>query len=225
MSKDYKVLYQHIGYTFQNQALLEQALTHRSAGSNHNERLEYLGDAVLGLTIANQLYHQFPKAREGQMSQLRASLVRSESLADIARTLALGDYVLMGTSECKSGSHDRDSVLEDLLEALIGAIYLDSDFNIVQQTVLQWFTQRLQSLSLADNVLDPKSQLQATLQQQGYELPHYDIINTEGAEHQQTFTVRCTVPELSLVAQGQGSSRKKAEQVAAQKVLQAYHAL
>lgn len=216
---DWSSLYQKIAYTFKDESLIKCALTHRSVGEGHNERLEFLGDAVLGFVIADQLYVQFPQAREGQMSRMRANLIRSSTLAALARGFGLGDYLNLGVSAAKNGSHTSDSLLEDAMEALIGAIYKDSDFATAQQFVQRCFAEHLQNLSLEDNFVDAKSRLQEYAQQLGYQLPRYEVIEIAGAEHQQSFTVRCSVPELGLSAEANGSSRKRGEQGAAAGVL------
>jgi ribonuclease-3 len=213
-------LSKRLGYTFKDPELLRLALTHRSISSGpHNERLEFLGDSVLGIIIAESLYQQFPHAQEGQLSRLRSSLVKGETLAAVAQSFQLGDELILGIGELKNGGHRRVSILENALEAIIGAIYLDSNFNTCREVVLNWFTSRLATLSLKDNVRDPKSRLQEYLQGKGLALPIYEIIRTEGEEHKQTFWVRCTVEALTVVEEAQGLSRKAAEQQSAEMIL------
>ena len=211
---------QRLGYTFRNPELLRLALTHRSVlTGEHNERLEYLGDSVLNFIIAEALYQQFPQAKEGQLSRLRASLVKGETVAAIAHDFGLGEHLILGIGELKNGGHRRESILENALEALIGAIYLDSDFATCRAVVLQWFTERLVTLSLKDNVRDPKSRLQEYLQGKGLALPVYQITRTEGQEHEQIFWVRCSVAALKIEEEAKGLSRKAAEQQAAENIL------
>ena len=215
-----KALQRHINYEFGDEALLKLALTHRSATNQHNERLEFLGDAVLGLVTGQVLYHQFPKAREGQLSRLRSSLVRGNTLAELAREFKLGDYLHLGISELKTGGTDRDSILEDAMEALIGAIYLDSDFDTVQRIMLVWFQTRLDELSIDMPTRDAKTRLQEYMQGKGLALPQYETVDTTGAEHKQTFHVKCSLVPLGLSSLGIGKSRKAAEQVAAKAMLE-----
>jgi ribonuclease-3 len=212
-------LEQHLGYTFKDAALLQQALTHRSAGSSNNERLEFLGDAVLGSVIAGELYHRFPRASEGRLSRLRASLVRRESLAEIARTLDIGDYLQLGPGERKSGGHRRDSIMSDAVEAILGAVYLDSDFTTCRRCILALFGARLQDLSETAVLKDPKTRLQEYLQARHRPLPEYAVIRISGEAHAQQFRVQCRV-DGSEPSLGVGSSRRQAEQDAAAQILQ-----
>lgn len=218
--KDWSALCHHIGYGFHNPDLLKRALTHRSGGSVHNERLEFLGDAVLDLAMADVLCQQFPNTTEGKLSRMRASLVRGHSLAKLARKFQLGDFLILGVSEAKSGGQNRDSILEDAMEALIGAIYVDSDFATAKCLISDWFADKVQALSPDADVIDAKSRLQEYLQQYNQPLPEYTIVKTEGAEHEQIFTIRCSVASLSLSAEAKGTSRKKAEQAAAALLLE-----
>lgn len=211
-----------IGYRFAQVNLLEQALTHRSASPMHNERLEFLGDAVLSLIIGFQLYQQFPTATEGQLSHIRMSLVKGDTLAKVAEQLNLGDALILGVGERKSGGKRRKSILEDVLEAIIGAVYLDSDFTVCSQVVLPWFQPWLAEITLQDNVRDDKSFLQELLQARKLSLPSYEILRIEGEEHQQTFVVSCTLDELNITVEGQGTSRKRAEQMAAKVAIEAF---
>jgi ribonuclease-3 len=212
-------LQQHLGYTFADATLLVQALTHRSAGSRNNERLEFLGDAVLGSVIAGELFRRFPEASEGRLSRLRASLVRRESLADIARHLELGHYLELGAGERKSGGHRRDSIMSDALEAIFGAIYLDSDFDTCRRCIVGLFGGRLDGLSGTVVLKDPKTRLQEFLQARHLPLPEYDVIAVSGEAHAQRFRVQCRVADRAPVA-GEGGSRRQAEQDAAARVLE-----
>lgn len=207
-----------LGYSFQNQALLTQALTHRSHGSSNNERLEYLGDSILGFFIAETLFTRFPQYAEGDLTRMRARLVCQETLAEQARSVDLPACLLLGDGELKSGGHRRDSTLADALEAVIGAIYLDSDMPTVAQVLRELFATRLQQIS-PHTAKDPKTQLQEHLQKLGLPLPHYAIIETAGQRHALTFTVACSVDPLSEPITAAGTSRRMAEQNAAQAVL------
>jgi ribonuclease-3 len=213
-------LEKNLGYTFQDAELLRQALTHRSAGSRNNERLEFLGDAVLGSVIAGELYRCYPQAREGKLSRLRSTLVRRESLAKIAQGLQLGDYLQLGAGERRSGGHSRDSILSDALEAVLGAIYLDSDFATVRDCILALFEEKLQLVSEVTTLKDSKTRLQEYLQAQHKPLPTYDVIQISGEAHDQFFRVNCSVDGLDVEpGEGSGSSRRLAEQVAAENML------
>jgi len=212
-----------VGHEFKNSALLEQALTHRSFSKNHYERLEYLGDALLSAIIAEQLYFQFSAGREGQLTRLRATLVKKETLAEVARELDLGSCLNLGSGELKSGGRQRTSILADTLEALICAIYLDTDFEVCKQTVLRWYAIRLQNLGVADEQRDPKTRLQERLQSRQRPLPEYrlidgPVIDTEGGDSQ--FRVACKVVELAHEVTAVGPSRRLAEQAAAELVLE-----
>lgn len=207
-------------YAFTDAALLEQALTHRSAGANNNERLEFLGDAVLGAVIAEALYQQFPEAPEGDLSRLRASLVKKSSLASIARELNLGDYLVLGSGELKSGGYRRDSILADAVEAIFGAVYLDAGFQPARELILRQYQSRLAAIPSADSLKDPKTRLQEYLQSRQLELPDYEVTAITGEAHNQNFAVQCAIAEKNLYSEGQGRSRRKAEQAAAQAMLE-----
>lgn len=209
-----------LGHEFSDRALIEQALTHRSAGGVNNERLEFLGDAILGFVIADELYHRFSSASEGQLSRLRSSLVKGETLADIARQFDLGDYLILGPGELRSGGQSRASILSDGLEAILAAIYLDSGYEATRRVILEVFTPRLENLDLKAQQKDPKTRLQELLQARKIPLPGYDVIETSGTPHDQIFTVRCAISELGLEKTGLGSSRRRAEQDAAQSMLE-----
>jgi len=209
-----------LDYTFDDQGLLQQALTHRSAGSRNNERLEFLGDAILGGVIAAELYRRYPGAKEGELSRLRANLVRRESLAEIAQTLDLGSCLTLGTGERKSGGHRRDSILSDTVEALLGAIFLDSGFTVCQSCILRLFSARLDSLSDVASLKDAKTRLQEYLQSRHQPLPEYAVKAVSGEAHAQFFRVECVVDGIGLPpGKGQGSSRRQAEQDAAEDLL------
>lgn len=220
-ASSYGSLYERLGYTFGDQCLLERALRHRSAGKDNNERLEYLGDAVLSLVIAEVLVEAFPEAPEGELSRMRSSLVKGVTLAKLAREFSLGNYVLLGSGELKSGGHRRESILADVVEALIGAIYVESGFDEARARVRDWFEPRLQSLASGDALKDPKTRLQEFLQARGADLPRYKLVNQRGQAHAQEFEVSCQVDLLPRAATARASSRKKAEQAVAQQILDA----
>jgi ribonuclease-3 len=208
-----------LGYQFSQPELLRQALTHRSHSSPHNERLEFLGDSVLSCVVATLLYRQFGKLKEGELSRLRASLVRQESLADIALELALGDYLLLGEGELKSGGFRRPSILADTLEAVFGAIYLEAGFETAQRIIEQLYQDRIGLLDPSDAGKDPKTALQEWLQARRLPTPHYSLATTRGEAHAQEFEVLCEIPSANLKISGSGNSRRNAEQQAAQAAL------
>lgn len=209
-----------LGYRFRDDSLLETALTHRSVGSLNNERLEFLGDAVLNTVIAIDLFRRRPDAPEGELSRLRASLVRGETLARLGRELGIGDCVRLGEGERKSGGYRRDSILADTVEAIIGAVYLDSDFDHASALVLELFASRLEDLPSAEQLKDPKTRLQEFLQQRGEALPEYRLVESSGADHARQFTVRCSVDAFSVDCEATATSRRKAEQQAARDCLE-----
>ncbi|MBT8116069.1 MAG: ribonuclease III [Arenicella sp.] len=196
------------------------ALTHRSKGSKNYERLEFLGDSILGFVIADWLYHAYPHVAEGKLSRMRASLVRKETLAKVAREMQLSDYLILGEGELKSGGFNRDSILADVVESLIGAIYLDSDFDRAAQFILSKFEPFLELLCDQANFKDAKSQLQELMQKKGMQLPVYQILQTTGEQHQQMFTVQCKLAELGLKQKASAGSRRLAEQKAAEVLLE-----
>lgn len=210
-----------IGYQFSDQQLLKLALTHRSAASQHNERLEFLGDAILNYAIAEALYHRFPRCNEGELSRMRATLVREPTLADIARQFELGDYLLLGSGELKSGGFRRESILADCVEAIIGGISLDRDLITAIRMVHKWYEALLAEIQPGENQKDAKTRLQEYLQARHLPLPTYAIVKTEGEHHCQTFTVECqiNVPNIDRTFLAQGSSRRKTEQAVAEKIL------
>ena len=209
-----------LNYQFENQDLLQEALTHRSKNSkNNNERLEFLGDSILGFVIAAELFVLFPSATEGELSRCRARLVKGETLAELARKLNIGEYLILGPGEMKSGGYRRDSTLADALEAIIGAIYIDSDLQSATRFVLHIYEKLLKTISNDDSKKDPKTMLQEFLQSRQLPLPVYTIISTEGNLHEQIFTVECAVDALGNKLLGKGSSRRKAEQESAKNAL------
>ena len=204
-----------LNYQFVDGDLLMLALTHRSFGSVNNERLEFLGDSILSLVITRSLFERFPGATEGQMSRLRAKLVRRATLADIARQLSLGDFIVMGRGELRSGGFARDSVLSDTVEAIIGAIYIDGGFDVAEKKILLWYKTQWGELSLSEAERDAKSKLQEHLQAMGLPLPRYEVIDVSGLAHDQLFTVACSSEILPESVLGEGGSRRIAEQEAA----------
>ncbi|EKE67913.1 ribonuclease III [Gallaecimonas xiamenensis] len=220
MTNSLDTLYRRLGYRFNDEKRVRQALTHRSAGSQHNERLEYLGDSILSFVIADALYHRFPKANEGDMSRMRATLVKGKTLAELGSEFQLGDFLRLGPGELKSGGFRRESILADGVEALIGAIYLDSDLDSIRQLILNWYEQRLDDIQPGVAQKDPKTRLQEYLQGKRLPLPHYQVEKVEGEAHQQTFTVSCLVDGIEAPFMGVGSSRRKAEQAAAEQALE-----
>ena len=209
-----------LGYAFQRAPLLDQALTHCSVGAVNNERLEFLGDGVLNFVIASELFHLFPEAVEGQLSRLRAALVKRETLAELARGLQLGDYLRLGSGELKSGGFRRDSILADALEAILGAIYLDGGFDPCRDIILKLYRERLEHLDIERELKDPKTRLQEWLQGRRQALPEYEVIEIKGAAHNQSFKVSCTIGELAQTTVGMGNSRRRAEQDAARQALE-----
>lgn len=220
----YDTLERKIDYQFDNQEYLIQALTHRSMGGEHNERLEFLGDSLLGMFIAEALYNQFPKVSEGDLSRMRATLVRGQTLAEVARDFGLGDYLRLGPGELKSGGFRRESILADAVEAIIAAVFLDSGMERCKALVLAWYTPRLAAIKPGVSQKDPKTQLQEWLQGRRLPLPSYEVLEVTGQAHNQRFTMSCSVESVEEKAIGVGTSRRKAEQDAAQKALEAIHA-
>jgi ribonuclease-3 len=207
------------GHVFASPALCHSALTHRSAGAGHNERLEFLGDSVLNCAVARLLYDAHPEADEGALSRLRASVVSGESLAQIAADLGLGEYLHLGSGELKTGGFRRASILADALEAMLGAIFLDAGYEAAASAVARIVAAKLADLPAAGSLKDPKTRLQELLQARGLALPVYTLTAASGDAHAQTFTVSCEVPVLGVAAVGEGASRRRAEQLAAAKVI------
>ncbi len=208
-----------LGYEFNEPSLLVQALTHRSAKGADNERLEFLGDSILGFVIAEALYEKFPKHDEGDLTRMRSSLVKGVTLAEVARGFNLGECLILGPGELKSGGHRRESILEDAIEAIIGAVYLDSDIECCRALILSWFEKRLTVIKPGNEQKDPKTRLQEYLQGRKILLPSYEVIDTTGQSHNQEFTVRCQTSVTNEEVIAKGSSRRKAEQAAAQQIL------
>jgi ribonuclease-3 len=208
-----------LGHGFGRPELLRQALTHRSFGSPHNERLEFLGDAVLNCAVAGYLYKRFAELKEGELSRLRASLVRQETLADIARSLSLGDFLQLGEGELKSGGSGRPSILADALEAIIGAIYVDAGFDAARTVIELLYKSAMARIDPNDAGKDPKTALQEILQGRHLPLPRYGLLATHGEAHIQEFEVECAIPDLDIRTTGAGSSRRIAEQQAAQRAI------
>ena len=210
---------ERLGYEPRDPTLFRTALTHRSAAGPNNERLEFLGDAVLNLLIAHRLYEAYPRATEGELSRLRARLVSREPLAEIAVTLGLGEVLQLGSGELRSGGFRRQSILADALEALCGALFLDGGLVAVDALITQLFAERIAGLPEPEALKDPKTRLQEYLQSRSLTLPRYAILGIEGEDHAQTFRVSCEVPGLALRVEGGGSSRRRAEQQAAGRML------
>jgi len=213
-------LSQRLGYTFRDEALINLALTHRSLSGTNNERLEFLGDSILNFVIAEALFHKFPYAKEGKLSRLRARLVKGDTLAEVAKEFELGEFLLLGSGEMKSGGHRRDSILADAVEAIIGAIYLDAGQDAAAERILHWYAGRLDALSLEDPIKDPKTRLQEHQQANRLGLPKYTVLNVGGPGNEQIFTVSCCVPQQEGDVTAEGSSRRAAEQAAAMTWLQ-----
>jgi len=209
-----------LGYTFRQPELLEEALTHRSASTRNNERLEFLGDALLNMVIAEYLFQRYPKASEGELSRLRASLVKGETLAELARDLKLGDWLRLGLGELKSGGFRRESILSDAMEAIFGAVYLDNGLVACRDLILHLYRDCLARLASASDLKDPKTRLQEYLQARQQALPVYNVLEIRGEPHAQSFMVECVVAESRSVALG--SSRRKAEQEAARQLLEQF---
>lgn len=212
-----------LGHRFRNSGLLEQALTHRSFGSPHNERLEFLGDGVLGCVITEELYSRFPERTEGELSRLRANLVRETALAGVARALGLSAFLRLGEGELASGGADRSSILADALEAVFGAVFLDGGYQAAKASVLKVYDEALARLNPGEPSKDAKTRLQELLQGRRQKLPQYRVVATRGAAHKQTFEVECSVDSPvgePKRATGSGSSRRIAEQQAAEHMLE-----
>ena len=212
-------LQKNIDYHFSDAALLKQALTHRSVNKNNNERLEFLGDSILGCVISHELYHRFPLVDEGQLSRLRSSLVRGQTLAKLAKTLNLSETLLLGQGELKSGGFRRESIQADAFEAILGAIFLDSDYVTVSAVILKLYDELLNDASPDDSLKDFKTQLQELLQKKGHSLPMYELIKTKGQDHNAVFYVSCHIKEFNLTVEENAKSIKRAEQACAESIL------
>ncbi len=213
-------LLHRLGYEFRDEALFDLALTHRSCGAVNNERLEFLGDSILNFVVGEWLFERFPQAKEGQLSRLRAQMVKGETLAEIAREFDLGPCLNLGEGEMKSGGCRRDSILADAVEAIIGAIHCDSGMPAAKERVLIWYKSRLDALQLETSRKDPKTELQEYLQAKKVALPEYRVVNVGGEAHAQQFTVECITPLLKQSTQATASSRRGAEKLAAESALQ-----
>jgi ribonuclease-3 len=207
-------------YRFQNAELFEQALTHRSASSRNNERLEFLGDAVLDFVVSDAVYLARPEAPEGDLSKLRASLVKDETLAEISAELGLGEHLILGSGERKSGGHRRESILADALEAIFGAVFLDRGFAAAKEVIDRVYEDRYGELPNVSDLRDPKTQLQEWLQARKMALPDYELVSVSGQEHKRRFSISCTVVEKSASTAGESTTRRKAEQEAARKMIE-----
>jgi ribonuclease-3 len=216
-----QMLASRLGYEPRDRALFVTALTHRSAEGPNNERLEFLGDSVLNLLLSERLYREFPGASEGDLSRLRARLVSEEPLAEIAQEMQLGELLRLGSGELKTGGFRRQSILADAFEALCGALYLDGGLEPVRQRIEPLFESRIAALPEPSTLKDAKTRLQEHLQASGHPLPVYSVKSTSGEPHAQTFLVSCSVPHAGIETEGEGGSRRRAEQVAAQAALQA----
>ena len=208
-----------LGYRFQDEGLLERALTHRSASGGNNERLEFLGDAVLGLVMAEAVYAAHPGADEGTLSRLRARLVRRETLEELARELALGELLRLGSGELRSGGHRRGSILANALEAVFGAVFLDGGWVPTREVIRKVLGPRFAALDSDEELRDPKTRLQEFLQGRGHALPTYDVERVSGSAHAQHFDVVCRLETPGLEIRGEGTSRRAAEQQAAEQAL------
>lgn len=208
------------GYTFKDASLLELAFTHRSYAKNNNERLEFLGDSILNCTIAAELYLRYPDVPEGDLSRLRSSLVDKDTLARLARTYDFGQYIRLGGGELKTGGWRRDSILADAMEAIFGAVYLDSGVVSAQLFITTVYDDVLSDVPDINELKDPKTRLQEYLQAQKLPIPSYSIVSVSGKSHEQQFTVECSVPDYRINIQAVGTSRRKAEQAAAKSVLE-----
>lgn len=220
LASDPAALCRNLGYDFRDNSLLDQALTHRSCGQHNYECLEFLGDSVLGFVISAALYQRHPDADEGSLTRMRARLVRRETLARTARRFALGEYLRLGPGELKSGGWNRDSILADAMEAVLGAVYLDSDLETVRALILKLFADEIDKTRPATVEKDAKTRLQEYLQKHFHELPEYITLEVEGEAHQQYFRVECRLPAGRGTVKGEGDSRRKAEQDAAAKALE-----
>ncbi|MDF2178000.1 ribonuclease III [Aliiglaciecola sp. CAU 1673] len=220
MGGSYHALYKKLGYRFADEAALELALTHRSASKQHNERLEFLGDSVLGMVIAKELYQRFPGQPEGKLTRMRSTLVKGETLAELAREFELGDLLKLGPGELKSGGFRRESILADAVEAVIGAIFLEAGLNVVNDLILTWYSERIDNLDPDEHPKDHKTRLQEILQGRRLPLPDYEVVDVKGKSHDQTFVVECRVSGLDEPVVARGNSRRRAEQQAAKMVLE-----
>lgn len=212
-------LQQKINYQFKDVALLKLALTHRSMGKNNNERLEFLGDSILGVVISRELYKRFDHVDEGKLSRLRSHLVRGQTLAQLAGELELSDILILGPGELKSGGFRRESIQADAVEAIFGAVLLDSDFETINRVILDLYRDLLDDINPNDSLKDPKTQLQEYLQKRGNTLPKYELVKTVGKDHNAVFTMNCSLQDQALQIEQSAKSIKRAEQSCAQILL------
>jgi ribonuclease-3 len=219
LSEQYQALCSELSYNFKDINLLERALTHRSKGTANYERLEFLGDSIVGFVIASELFSLYPDLSEGKLTRLRATLVRKETLAQLARNINLGQHIKLGSGELKSGGFDRDSILADCLEAIFGAIYKDGTIKDVTHVIKHLYQATIKNINPDSVQTDPKTKLQEYLQKIAKPLPEYKVIKVTGQPHNQTFSVECKVTIFDKVVTGTGASRKKAEQDAAEKTI------
>ncbi len=221
MAIDLSSLQQRIGYQFNHASLARQALTHRSARREHNERLEFLGDALLGFLVAEQAWRAHPNASEGDLTIMRAAVINSATLCEVAVNLDLGSLLELGAGEAKSGGRQRESILATAMEALIAAIYLDGGLDACREFVLRWFPEPGENFAESGVRKDNKSRLQEHMQAEHRYLPDYEVVEISGSGHEQQFTVRCSLPQCQITTEGSGSSRRAAEQMAAGRALAA----
>lgn len=212
-------LLKKLEYSFNDLSLLDEALTHRSYASRNNERLEFLGDGILNFVIAHELFKLYPDVQEGDLSRLRANLVNKDSLAAIAAYLDLGNVINLGSGELKSGGFRRPSILADAVESIFGAVYCDSGFEACRDLIIRLYADRLASSMDLQSLKDPKTQLQELLQSRHFPLPDYQVTDITGQAHAQIFHVKCSIEDMKIEVTGEGKSRRKAEQIAAQKAI------
>jgi len=213
------VLLKKLEYSFNDITLLNEALTHRSYASNNNERLEFLGDGILNFVIADEVFNLYPDVQEGDLSRLRANLVNKESLAKIANTLNLGEVIKLGSGELKSGGFRRPSILADAVESILGAVYCDGGFDSARNLIVRLYADRLASPTDLQSLKDPKTRLQELLQSRRFALPDYQVTSISGQSHAQIFHVQCRIKQMSIEVEGEGKSRRKGEQIAADKAI------
>ena len=213
-------LQKNIDYKFKNISLLKKALTHRSVGKQNNERLEFLGDSVLGSIISRELFQRFPSIDEGQLSRLRSHLVRGQTLAKLAKEIQLSEQLILGQGELKSGGFCRESIQVDAFEAVLGAIFLDSDYSTVNRVILKLYKELLDEANPEASLKDFKTQLQEILQKRGFDLPQYDLIKTSGKDHDAIFSVRCSLNNENIQVEKSAKSIKRAEQACAEALLE-----
>ncbi len=212
-------LLKKLKYTFNDISLLDEALTHRSYAAKNNERLEFLGDGILNFVIAHELFKSYPDVQEGDLSRLRATLVNKDSLAEIAGKLKLGEVIKLGSGELKSGGFRRPSILADAVESILGAVYCDAGFETCRALIVRLYADRLSKTADLQSLKDPKTQLQELLQSRHFSLPDYLVTKISGQAHAQIFHVQCTIEKMKIEVTGEGKSRRKAEQVAAEKAI------